>query len=134
MVTIGSVNLSFTDTSNGWCGQFAMSHTTNGGGNITFSGIQQIGSEIPVKYRLYQNYPNPFNPATTIKLDLPEASDINLVICDILGREIYQITNEYLKAGSYSFTWDATSYSTGIYFYRLQTDKYSETRKLMLLK
>jgi len=133
--TGGSLIITFTDTLNGWTAtNYGINRTTNGGGNITYTGFTNNGTEIPLKYRLYQNYPNPFNPATTIKLDLPEAANINLVICDLLGREIYQITNENLKAGSYSFTWDATSYSTGIYFYRLQTDKYSETRKLMLLK
>lgn len=58
----------------------------------------------PLNYTLYQNYPNPFNPTTTIKVDLPKSSKINLVICDMLGRELYIITNQYLKAGTYSFT------------------------------
>ena len=140
-VPLYSVNLSFPDTSNGWCGQFSMNHSTNGGGEIFYTGFVNTGTETPVKYRLYQNYPNPFNPATTIKLDLPETSYINLVICDILGRELYQIANEYLKAGSYSFSWDASKFASGIYFYRiaihsdrLKTDKFTVTKKMILIK
>jgi hypothetical protein len=97
-------------------------------------GINIISSEIPEEFKLFQNYPNPFNPETEIKLDLPKSSNINLVICDMLGRELYQISNEYLKAGSYTFTWDAREFSSGIYFYRLVADDYVETKKMILIK
>ena len=113
----------FTDSLHGWSAGtssiLGIYHTANGGGPIIFTGFVPIGNTVPSKFTLYQNYPNPFNPATTIKLDLPKSADIRLIICDVLGRELYSIANEYLKAGSYSFTWDARKYASGIYFYSL---------------
>jgi len=136
MDTLGSDVMSFVDTSNGWAGYSngSISHTSNGGGQIIYTGLINYGSEIPKKYLLYQNYPNPFNPSTTIKVDLPKASNISLVICDMLGRELYKITNQYLKAGSYIFNWDARKYSSGIYFYRLIAENNIETKKMILIK
>ncbi len=110
--------------------------TTDGGGILAIGGKGKVLNS----FWLYQNYPNPFNPSTTIKLDLPKSSDVNLMICDMLGREIYTIASQYFTAGSYSFTWDARGYSSGIYFYRLTaTDTqsnqvYTDTKKMILLK
>jgi len=134
LVTIGSVNLSFTDTSNGWCGQFAMSHTTNGGGNITFSGIQQIGSEIPESFKLHQNYPNPFNPVTSIIIDLPEKASVLLMICDVTGRKLAELENDIYPAGTYKYTWNAEKYSSGVYLCRIIANNYTDTKKLILIK
>ena len=135
--TGGSNRISILDSLHGWSGWVGypyISHTTNGGAQIIYTGLVNNGNSIPTKLILYQNYPNPFNPATTIKVDLPKSSDINLVICDMLGRELYTIANQFLKAGSYSFTWDARNYSSGIYFYRIITDGYMETKKMILIK
>ncbi|RPI12999.1 MAG: T9SS C-terminal target domain-containing protein [Ignavibacteriae bacterium] len=109
-------------------------HTTTGGDPIWYTGIKKINSITPKDFILYQNYPNPFNPYTTIKLDLNKSNNIKLVICDILGRELYTISYQYLKAGSYSFKWDAKDCSSGIYFYRVTTKDFSETKKMMLVK
>ena len=130
----GSINITFFDTLRGWSGDIGISHTVNGGGEIIYTGFVNNNRRIPNEFVLYQNYPNPFNPTTTIKLDLPQSSNINLVICDVLGRELYTIANQYLKTGTYSFTWDASGYSSGIYFYRLTTGDYSETKKMVLIK
>ena len=101
-------------------------------------GIKKISSEIPGNYSLYQNYPNPFNPTTNIKFDIPKASDVKLTIYDILGKEIAVLVNEKLNAGSYSVGWSAIgggrNYSSGVYFYRLQSDKFSVTKRMMLIK
>jgi ribosomal protein S11 len=96
-------------------------------------GIQSAFSEIPNNYSLSQNYPNPFNPTTAVKYDLPEDGMITLKIHDILGREIYAI-NEFKKAGSYSLKFDGSNYSSGIYFYRLESGSYIETKKMVLVK
>ena len=132
-ITTGSYKMSFIDTSNGWVGNNGISHTTNGGGPITYTGINNLSTEIPSSYRLYQNYPNPFNPVTTIRVDIAESSNISFIIYDLLGSELYR-EDRYLKTGSYSFSWDASKYSSGTYFYRLISDKYTETRKMLLVK
>ena len=97
-------------------------------------GIKPISNEIPESFSLSQNYPNPFNPQTKIKFGLPEQSFVKLVLFDVLGRKIGVLVNEELKAGEYEVTWDATTLSSGIYFYRLETNKYNETRKMVLVK
>jgi hypothetical protein len=118
-----------------WIGSnIGITKTTNGGGPILYTGFINNSNTIPKKFVLYQNYPNPFNPTTTIKLDLPGSSNINLVICDMLGRELYSIANQYLKAGTYSFTWDAAKSASGVYFYRLTADDFVETKKMILLR
>jgi len=85
-------------------------------------------------YILYQNYPNPFNPVTTIKFDLPKYSFVEIIIFDILGKEIATLVNEKLSAGSYSVDWIAINYPSGVYFYKLVTDEYVDTKKMVLLK
>ena len=129
--TSRSFRISILDSQKGWTGDAGISGTINGGGSIV--GIQIIGDRIPVSFALYQNYPNPFNPTTTIKIDVAKASNINLIIYDLLGRELYR-DNEYLKAGNFSFTWDASEYSSGMYFYRFEADNFSETKKMILIK
>ncbi len=95
---------------------------------------QTIGEQIPDKYELFQNYPNPFNPSTTIKYDLPEAGFVTIKIYDILGREVSSLLNEEMKAGSHQINFDASSLSSGTYFYRIQAADFVETKKMVLLK
>lgn len=110
-------------------------HTTNGGE----IGIEPISSEIPGQFSLYQNYPNPFNPVTIIKFSLPLPSEggaqaVRLVVYDILGRQIAVLLNEQLRPGSYEVTWDASNYPSGVYFYKLITDEFLKTKKMILIK
>ncbi len=93
-----------------------------------------IKDEIPHKYSLSQNFPNPFNPVTIINYDLPERSDVTLKIYDILGREVDVLVNETKNAGSYSIKFEANSLSSGIYLYRLHTNNFHKTNKMILLK
>ncbi len=88
----------------------------------------------PDAFKLEQNFPNPFNPATTISFDLPVQTYVSLKIYNIIGQEVTTIVNEDMTAGSYSRIWNASSMSSGIYFYRLQTKSFTDTRKLILLK
>jgi C1A family cysteine protease len=97
-------------------------------------GISNISQEIPSVYKLYANYPNPFNPVTAIKFDVPENGFVKIRIYDITGKEISTPVNEFLKAGSYRTDWNASSYSSGVYYYRIEAGKYSETRKMILVK
>jgi hypothetical protein len=97
-------------------------------------GIQNINTEIASGFSLYQNYPNPFNPTTTIKFDIPKSSNVKITVYDITGKELEVLVNEKLQAGTYQTTWNASNFSSGVYFYRIQAGDFSETKKLILLK
>ncbi|TFB10246.1 T9SS type A sorting domain-containing protein [Candidatus Marinimicrobia bacterium MT.SAG.2] len=85
-------------------------------------------------YELSQNYPNPFNPTTTLSYAIPRSGDVTLIIYNILGEEIISLVNEFKSAGRYEITWDASAQSSGIYFYRLKSGDFEETKKMVLLK
>jgi len=111
-------------------------HTTNGGDPIWLTGIEQISTEIPKKYKLYQNYPNPFNPYTNIKYQITNnKSFVHLTIYDVAGREVIKLVNKVQNAGTYKVDWNAAGYSSGIYFYSLTVNrKIVETKKMVLIK
>ena len=85
-------------------------------------GIQNISNEIPKSYSLSQNYPNPFNPVTNIKFQIPNAGFVKLSVYDMLGREVETLVNENLNAGTYNADWNAANYSSGVYFYRIESE------------
>ena len=89
---------------------------------------------IPTEYTLYQNYPNPFNPVTTLKYDLPEASDVSLIIYDILGRKVKELVNTKQPAGRYEIQFNASSLASGVYIYQLVADKFISSKKMILIK
>jgi hypothetical protein len=97
-------------------------------------GIQLVSSGIPRTFALSQNYPNPFNPVTNIKFELPYDSFTELTVYDAIGREVQVLIKESLTAGLYNFNWNAANYPSGVYFYRLETEKFIETRKMVLVK
>jgi hypothetical protein len=111
-------------------------------------GIEPISSKIPERFALYQNYPNPFNPVTKIKFAIPltpqsplkggirgvKGGFVTMKVYDILGREVAVLVNEQLKPGNYEVEWDASAYSSGLYLYRLESEDYTETKKMLLLK
>jgi len=97
-------------------------------------GINKLEEEIPSGYRLFQNYPNPFNPSTKIKFQLSAANFVKLSVFDMLGRELTTLVNESLKPGIYEVDWNASRYTSGTYFYRLETDGFNETRQMLLIK
>jgi subtilisin-like proprotein convertase family protein len=105
--------------------------------HFKYSSPIAVGNEsnlLPEKFILYQNYPNPFNPVTVIKYSVPGNAYVSLVIYDLLGREIKSLVNEYQQAGTYEVSWNASSFASGVYIYRLSSEDYSETRKMILLK
>ena len=87
-----------------------------------------------ITFKLNQNYPNPFNPTTTITYSISEQANISLKIFDVLGKEVKVLLNERKPKGSYRIEFDASTLPSGIYFYRLQSGNYLETKKLVLLK
>jgi hypothetical protein len=96
--------------------------------------INQVSTIIPRKYNLYQNYPNPFNPQTTIKLDIAEASEVNLMLYNSLGEAVSVLYKGKLAAGTYEYTLNAEGLASGVYFYRLSSGEYFDIKKLVLLK
>jgi hypothetical protein len=88
----------------------------------------------PSTFSLSQNYPNPFNPVTYINIDINKLSYVKLTIYDVLGRELEVLINEILKPGSYKVDWDGSSYASGVYFYRMQTNEYTAVKKMLLVK
>jgi hypothetical protein len=87
-----------------------------------------------MKYELYQNYPNPFNPITSIEYSIPLDSHVSLKVYDILGNEVATLVNESKLPGSYQVSFDASGLASGVYFYKLQTGSYSQSRKMIILK
>jgi phosphatidylserine/phosphatidylglycerophosphate/cardiolipin synthase-like enzyme len=97
-------------------------------------GIQNISSETPSKFSLSQNYPNPFNPTTNIQFSMCNYQFVTLKVFDMLGREIATLVNEKLAPGSYKVTFNGMDYSSGVYFYRLTTNNFTDTKRMLLIK
>jgi 7,8-dihydropterin-6-yl-methyl-4-(beta-D-ribofuranosyl)aminobenzene 5'-phosphate synthase len=97
---------------------------------------EEIGlqSKIPQTFSLSQNYPNPFNPSTVISYQLPVNSMVSLKIYDLLGREIATLVNEEQSAGWKEVEWNASAFSSGIYFYKLQTSNFIDVKKMSMIK
>ncbi len=103
------------------------------------NAIEHIVETVPSKFQLKQNYPNPFNPTTKIAFDLPKASKVTLTIYNTLGQKVRTLVNNQLSAGSYLVDWDGRNeagmkVSSGLYIYRLETDNFVATKKMMLMK
>ncbi len=109
-------------------------------GNFTYyeNALKPTGVEDAIGtvsgYQLFQNYPNPFNPTTSIKYQVSSLGFVNLKVYDILGNEVTTLVNEQKEPGNYEVKLDASSLSSGIYFYKIQLEKYSSTKKMMLIK
>lgn len=89
---------------------------------------------VPNEFALEQNYPNPFNPSTKISFSIPVQGNVSLKIFNVIGQQVDEIVNENLSAGNYSFNWNASDQTSGIYFYKLQAGDFVETKKMVLLK
>jgi len=126
-------SLFFVDENYGWAvGPYGLIlHTTNGG--VSFVS-EEVIDEIPANYNLSQNYPNPFNPITIINYQIQELCFVTLKVYDVLGNEIATLVNEEKPIGNYEVEFNAISLPSGIYFYRLQTSNYRETKKMVILK
>ncbi len=89
---------------------------------------------LPRQVHLAQNYPNPFNPTTMIEFDLPRRSDVSLVVYDVLGRQVERLVSDVRDAGRHSISFDASTLSSGVYFYRLVADGLVQTKKMIALE
>ena len=104
---------------------------TLAGGTIK---VEMISSVIPDNFLLSQNYPNPFNPRTEISYELPTAKLVKLTVYNILGKEMAELVNERQSPGRYKVSFDASNLTSGVYFYTLSTDNFTETKRMILLK
>lgn len=106
--------------------------------NVVYSVMTDIGentiSGIPSEFNLSQNYPNPFNPSTNIRFDIPKSGNVTLKVYNELGKEVNTLVNSYRNAGSYEINFNAGSLSSGVYFYKLDIDGFTSTKKMLLVK
>ena len=98
------------------------------------TSVDHASHQLPDRFKLEQNYPNPFNPTTVIGYHVAVNSLVTLKIFDLLGREVAVLVNERKDAGRYSVQWDASRFSSGVYFYTLQTGQFRETKRMILMK
>lgn len=105
-----------------------------GGGDSVEVDIDDQSPHIPNRFALAQNCPNPFNAFTTIKYNLPKETDVTIDIYDIIGRKVETLVDKQQPAGYHHVVWDANDKSSGMYFYRIKTGDYTETKKMLLLK
>lgn len=96
--------------------------------------IYDITTEIPSKYDLAQNYPNPFNPVTNLEFGISNLRFVTLKVYDMLGKEVSTLVNEKLNPGTYKVEFDGSSLPGGVYFYRLTSGDFTDTRRMMLIK
>ena len=104
----------------------------------SLTSITQTGTEIPEVFKLYNNYPNPFNPVTKIKFDIPAVSSnsvpVKIAVYNLLGEEVTLLADKQMQPGSYDVSFDASMYSTGVYFYRIKAGEFTDVKKMILVK
>ncbi|HRE12183.1 MAG TPA: T9SS type A sorting domain-containing protein [Ignavibacteria bacterium] len=103
-------------------------------GSPLLTGVEPVGGVIPSSFALQQNYPNPFNPATTIKFSVPKSGIVLLKVYDVAGREVASLISGELIAGNYKAEFNASQLGSGVYFYKLVADGFTETKKMILIK
>jgi parallel beta-helix repeat protein len=103
-------------------------------GTYKYSDIIEVNFVLPLGFSVDQNYPNPFNPSTKISYQLPVNGNVTLKVYDILGNEVAKPIDEFKPAGRYEFNFDASGLSSGVYFYKITSGKFVETRKMLLMK
>jgi hypothetical protein len=103
-------------------------------GSFSYSGIVELEIKTPSTFSLEQNYPNPFNPGTLIRFSIPVETDVRLNVYNTLGQEVAEIINSRLKEGYHEVEFDAGSLTSGIYFYRLEADKFVDVKKMIIIK
>jgi len=127
-------DLAIVSPTHGWLlGDDGRVYRSSNGGDPPVA-VRGEASGLPHAFALEQNYPNPFNPETVVRYRVPVASDVKLVVYDLLGREVTMMVNDRKEAGSYEVKFDGTGLASGVYFYRLQAGYFVQTQKLILLR
>ena len=96
--------------------------------NVSVSNI------VPEKFDLFQNFPNPFNPTTKIRFALPQQSNVKLAVYNLIGQKVAELINTEMEAGYHTIDFDASNFSSGLYFFRITAGKFIAVRKMMMLK
>jgi hypothetical protein len=138
----GGQNVNKTSTKAGrmYCVTATSSHVFMGSdsGNVlrdnVLIGITPISTEVPNSFALNQNYPNPFNPTTNIEFALTKATHVKLTVFNSTGTEVATLVNEKLSIGSYKVDFNGSNLASGVYFYKLQTSDFVQTKKMILVK
>jgi len=126
------IDIDFINENTGWLTtNYNKIYKTTNSGTVF---ISNTSSEIPLQFELKQNYPNPFNPSTNINYSIKKSGLVKLSIYDLSGKEISTLVNEVQQAGSYSVTFNGSGFSSGVYYYKLASDNFSETKKMILAK
>ncbi|MCW8848874.1 MAG: T9SS type A sorting domain-containing protein, partial [Melioribacteraceae bacterium] len=112
----------------------ALGNTSEFSSPMIITDLDNAEDNIPIEYTLNQNYPNPFNPSTIISYQIPSCGHVSLKIYDILGNEIETLISKKQSAGKYEIVFDAKNISSGVYFYRLKTENYTITKKMIYLE
>lgn len=103
-------------------------------GTFEYSDEVEVNLGTPEKFELNQNFPNPFNPMTSIQFNIPQDSQVRLNVFNVLGEEVSELINDNISAGYHSVNFDASQLNSGIYFYKLETNNFTQIRKMMLVK
>ncbi len=130
-------NDGFFNTSANFVGAFGTVNWAETWSTLDFTTVsvkEEFDNVIPAKYELTQNYPNPFNPTTNIRFSLPQASNVRLIVYNMLGQEVINLVNGFKDAGSYTVTLDGQNLASGIYIYRLEAGNQVISKKMTLLK
>lgn len=137
-LAIGTVNDSIRCTWRSWAFNGVDSVSSSSAYIVTLArtnvGINVISSLVPDRFDLHNNYPNPFNPVTKIKFDVAKIQNIKITVYDASGRIVENIVNERLQPGSYETTFGGSNYSSGVYFYKMETQDFVMTKKMLLIK
>jgi photosystem II stability/assembly factor-like uncharacterized protein len=132
ITNVGNVNkVFFINQTTGWasCDNGLIYKTTDGGlTNIIHE------NNVPAQYELHQNYPNPFNPITNVKFSIVNSGNVRIVVYDVMGREVQTLVNERMQPGTYETKFDGSSLNSGVYFYKMLTEGYTETKKMLMIK
>ncbi len=102
--------------------------------DVVLGVAERTGTGLPSAYELSQNYPNPFNPSTTIRYAIPRGGLTTLKVYNLLGQEVATLVNEVQEAGTYAMRFNASSYPSGVYFFRIQSGSFSAVKKMILMK
>lgn len=123
----------FINSSTGFvCGDNGVILRTTDSGGLTYA--DETGNQLPEKYGLGQNFPNPFNPTTNIKYQIAKSGFVTLKVYDVMGREVAALVNKNLKAGAYEAAFNGENLSSGIYFYKITAEGFTDTKRMMLIK
>jgi len=114
--------------------EFAARYQESGGTDLIAVGVEEEEGAIPTQTMLEQNYPNPFNPLTNVDFRLTIGGPVKVNVVDLLGREVSVLVDQVMSPGTYRFTWDASAFSSGVYFYRLKAGSFTQTKQMVLHK